>query len=118
MSPATGGMNPSRIESAATRAAQDEARRCLNLGFYLSFAGPVTFKNAAGLAAAAAYAPLDRMLCETDSPYLTPVPHRGRRNEPARVALVVEKIALLRGVAPGLVGETTTLNLETLFRLA
>ncbi|HKB07742.1 MAG TPA: TatD family hydrolase [Candidatus Polarisedimenticolia bacterium] len=95
-----------------------EARRCLDLGFLLSFAGPVTFKNARDVAEAAAFAPLDRVLCETDSPYLTPHPHRGKRNEPANVLLVAAKIAALKGLTPQAVGEATTRNLEAVFRLA
>jgi len=96
---------------------KEEAKRCLDLGFYLSFAGPVTFKNASDVAEAAAYAPLDRILCETDSPYLTPHPHRGKRNEPARVILVAARVAALKGMAPEAVGEATTHNLEAVFRL-
>jgi len=92
-----------------------EARRCLDLGFYVSFAGPVTFKNARDVAEAAVFVPIDRLLCETDSPYLTPHPHRGQRNEPARVRLVVERIAALRGLAADAVGEATTRNLERVF---
>jgi len=95
-----------------------EARRCLDLGFFLSFAGPVTFKNARDVAEAGAFAPLDRVLCETDSPYLTPHPHRGKRNEPANVLLVAAKIAALKGLTPEAVGEATTRNLEAVFRLA
>ena len=96
---------------------KEEAKRCLDLGFYLSFAGPVTFKNASEVAEAAAYAPLDRILCETDSPYLTPHPFRGKRNEPARVVLVAARVAALKGMAPEAVGEATTRNLEAVFRL-
>jgi TatD DNase family protein len=96
---------------------KEEAKRCLDLGFYLSFAGPVTFKNASEVAEAAAYAPLDRILCETDSPYLTPHPFRGKRNEPARVVLVAARVAALKGMAPEAVGEATTRNLEAAFRL-
>ena len=94
----------------------EEARRCLDLGFWISFAGPVTFKNARDVAEAAAYVPADRLLCETDSPYLTPHPYRGQRNEPARVRLVVERIAALRGLSPEAIGEATTRNLERVFR--
>ena len=65
-----------------------------------------------------AYAPIDRLLCETDSPYLTPHPFRGRRNEPARVRLVVERIAALKGLTAEEIGEATTRNLERVFRLA
>ena len=96
----------------------EQARRCLEFGFFLSFAGPVTFKNATDLAEAAVYAPIDRLLCETDSPYLTPHPFRGRRNEPARVRLVVERIAALKGLTAEEIGEATTRNLERVFRLA
>jgi len=95
----------------------EEARRCLDLGFYLSFAGPVTFKNAGAVAEAAAYAPLERILTETDAPFLTPHPHRGTRNEPARVVLVAGRVAALKGIAPEAVGEAATRNLETVFRL-
>ena len=94
-----------------------EARQCLELGFYLSFAGPVTFKNARDLSEAAAFAPLDRILTETDAPYLTPHPHRGTRNEPARVVLVAQRIAALKGIAIWTVGEAATRNLEAVFRL-
>ena len=96
---------------------REEAERCLDLGFCLSFAGPVTFKNAARLTEAAALVPLDRVLCETDAPYLTPHPHRGRRNEPARVLLVYEKIAALKGLPVDDLGAAATRNLERVFRL-
>jgi TatD DNase family protein len=95
----------------------EEARRGLDLGFHLSFAGPITFKNAGSLPEAAAFAPLDRILTETDSPYLTPHPFRGRRNEPACVLLVAERIAAIKGIAVETVGEAATRNLETVFRL-
>ncbi len=95
----------------------DEARRCLGFGFYLSFAGPITFKNAGELPEAALCVPLDRLLIETDAPFLTPHPHRGRRNEPSHVVLVAERIAALRDVTADQIGETTTRNLETVFRL-
>jgi TatD DNase family protein len=95
-----------------------EAARALATGFLLSFAGPVTFKNAGALAEAAATTPLDRLLIETDSPYLSPHPLRGERNEPARVVLVAEAIAALKGIRPEEVGEAATRNLERLFGLA
>ena len=76
----------------------DTARIYLDLGFYISFAGPVTFKNAAKLPEVARYVPADRILVETDSPYLAPVPVRGRRNEPAYVAHTAAAVAAIRGV--------------------
>jgi TatD DNase family protein len=76
----------------------DMASRALDLGFYISFSGIVTFNNASDLRDVAARVPLDRMLIETDCPYLTPVPHRGRPNEPRYVARVAECIAGLRGM--------------------
>jgi TatD DNase family protein len=75
----------------------DEARRCVDLGAYLSFSGIVTFKSAVELHEAAQLCPLDRMLAETDSPYLAPVPHRGKPNQPAFVTHVVGALAALRG---------------------
>jgi TatD DNase family protein len=95
----------------------EEARRCLDLGFQLSFAGPVTFKNARRVAEAAARVPLDRLLIETDAPYLAPHPHRGTRNEPARVVLVAERIASLKAIAAEEVGAAATRNLERVFRV-
>lgn len=77
----------------------DYAAACLEVGFLLSFSGPVTFARATELHEVARRAPLDRILTETDSPYLSPHPLRGRRNEPARVRLVAEQLAALRGLA-------------------
>ena len=94
-----------------------EAERALALGFSLSFAGPVTFKNAGPLAEAAAAVAPDRLLIETDAPYLSPHPLRGQRNEPARVALVAARLAELRGATPEAVGEAATRNLERVFRI-
>ena len=76
----------------------EEARRCLDLGASLSFSGVVTFKNAADVREAAALCPMDRLLVETDTPFLTPVPHRGTLNEPSRVPLVGAAIAQVKGV--------------------
>jgi TatD DNase family protein len=78
---------------------QEAARDYLKLGFYLSFTGIITFKKADALREVVRQVPLERMLVETDSPYLTPVPHRGKRNEPAFVRFVAETIALNMGVA-------------------
>ena len=83
----------------------DEARRCLDLGAFLSFSGIVTFKTADDVRAAAALCPLDRLLVETDAPYLAPVPHRGKPNEPAFVPLVGAAVAEVKGVAVDAVAE-------------
>ena len=94
-----------------------EARRCLDLGASLSFSGVVTFTNAADVREAAALCPWDRVLVETDSPFLTPVPHRGSANEPARVPLVGAAIAHVRGVETAEVAEVTTDNARRVFGL-
>jgi TatD DNase family protein len=88
----------------------DEARQCLDRGAYLSFSGIVTFKNATELREAAVLCPHDRVLVETDSPFLAPVPHRGRPNEPAHVGLVGTAIADLRGQDPAEFARQTTAN--------
>ena len=93
----------------------DEARRCLDLGASLSFSGVVTFKNAQDVRDAAALCPADRLLVETDSPFLTPVPHRGSVNEPARVPLVGAAVAQASGRATHLVAEATTANARRAF---
>ena len=91
------------------------AQQGLALGFHLSFSGIVTFKNAVALKEVAAKAPLDRILVETDSPYLAPVPYRGKTNEPAYVKYVAAEIAHLRGISPEAVAEATTANFFRLF---
>lgn len=95
-----------------------EARRCLELGAVLSFSGIVTFPSATDLQAAAALCPLDRLLVETDSPYLAPVPHRGKRNQPAWVPVVGASIAAVRGIPVERVAEATWTNAERTYRLA
>ncbi len=92
-----------------------EAERALGLGAYLSFSGIVTFRNAEDLRAAAAVTPMDRMLVETDSPYLAPVPHRGRENEPAYVGLVVAGLAAATGRAVEEVAAATTATARAVF---
>ncbi|MBF7020735.1 TatD family hydrolase [Staphylococcus sp. 18_1_E_LY] len=87
------------------------------LNFYVSLGGPVTFKNAKQPKEVAQHVPFDRLLVETDAPFLSPHPYRGKRNEPARVTLVAEQIAELRGVSYEEVCEQTTKNAETLFKL-
>jgi TatD DNase family protein len=93
----------------------DVARAALDLGFHLSFSGILTFRNAEDLRAVARFAPLDRCLIETDSPYLAPVPHRGKTNSPAWVPLVARQIAELKGLAAETVGQATRANFEQLF---
>ena len=93
------------------------ARRVLELGFFISFAGNVTFKKAEPLREVARLVPLERMLVETDCPFLAPIPHRGRRNEPAHVADTARFLAALRGVSEAEFGQLTTANFERLFDL-
>jgi TatD DNase family protein len=95
---------------------RDMARRALDLGFHISLAGIVTFPRALELKEMARMVPLDRLLLETDSPYLAPTPHRGQRNEPARVVRVAEVVADLRGLTAEDVGRATLVNFERLFR--
>ena len=90
------------------------AEQALDLGFYLSFSGIVTFRNAAAIQAVAAWAPEDRILVETDSPFLAPVPFRGKPNEPAHVVQVAAQVAHLRQLSPEQLGSITTRNLEAL----
>jgi TatD DNase family protein len=88
----------------------------LEAGFAVSFAGPITFKNAGSLSDMARRVPLERLLVETDCPYLAPTPHRGRRNEPAFVRLTAERLAALRGVPLAELERATTENARRLFR--
>jgi TatD DNase family protein len=95
-----------------------EARRCLDRGGQLSFSGIVTFGSADDVRAAAALCPLDRALVETDSPYLAPVPHRGRPNRPALVPVVGAALAAAMGTSVEAVAEATWANAERVYRLA
>lgn len=95
----------------------DAARAYLNLGFYLSFTGIITFKNADSLREVVRKIPLNRVLVETDSPYLTPVPYRGKRNEPAYVRLVADTVANLKGMPLEDIARITTENAQTLFNI-
>ncbi len=97
---------------------REVAEAALELGFHISFSGIVTFRNAVALKEIAAYVPLDRLLIETDAPYLAPVPHRGKSNEPAWVVHVAEEIARLRGVPLAHIETATTENFFRLFRHA
>ena len=94
------------------------AKLALDLGFYISFSGIVTFKNATAIQEAARYVPLDRMLVETDSPYLAPVPKRGKPNEPAYVRHTAAFVAQLRGDSLENIAQATTANCLRLFNLA
>jgi TatD DNase family protein len=96
----------------------DTARQALDLGFYISFSGILTFKNAEPLRQVALRVPEDRLLVETDAPYLAPMPHRGRTNEPAYVRHVASKLAELRQCSLEHVAALTTRNFFTLFRAA
>ena len=94
-----------------------EARQALELGFYLSFGGIVTFPKADAVREAVALTPEDRLLIETDAPYLAPVPHRGKRNEPAFIVETVRRLAEARAVTPEHIAAVTTGNFERLFGL-
>jgi len=94
-----------------------QARRALDMGFMISFAGNVTFPKAQQIRDAALEVPLDRMLIETDSPYLAPVPHRGKRNEPAFVLETARKLGELHGLSQEEIGEQTSRNFYNFFKL-
>jgi len=94
------------------------AKAAMEMGFYISFSGIVTFKSAKDLQAVAREVPLEQMLIETDSPYLAPVPHRGKVNEPALVRHVAEYLATLKGVPVEQIAQKTTDNFFNLFKIA
>jgi len=93
----------------------ETARRCLDLGLFISLAGPVTYKNARALPDVARFVPEGRLVVETDCPYLPPTPYRGKRNEPAYVALTAAFVAELRGTDPDTLGDVLTANAAKLF---
>ena len=95
---------------------QAVAEAALDLGFYISFSGIVTFKTAQDIRDVAAWVPLERMLIETDSPYLAPVPFRGKPNNPSYVPYVAKQIAALRGLSVEAVAEVTSTNFDRLFK--
>lgn len=95
----------------------ETAKLCLNMGFHLSFGGPITFKNAKQPKEVLKQTPIDRLLLETDAPYLTPHPHRGKRNESANVQLVAEAAAELKGLSYQEIAEITTRNAMELFSI-
>lgn len=94
----------------------DDVQKFLSLGFYIGFTGIVTFPNAAAVRASAQAVPLDRLLLETDAPYLAPIPYRGKRNEPSYVRYVAEAISQLKGVSLADVAKQTTRNAVELFQ--
>jgi TatD DNase family protein len=93
------------------------AKRALDAGFYLGFTGPITYKNADSLRHIAATVPLDRLLVETDGPFLTPTPYRGKRNEPAYIPIMVERLASLKLISNAEMARVTTENAVRLFNL-
>ncbi|GAA0467317.1 TatD family hydrolase [Alkalibacillus silvisoli] len=93
------------------------AKACLDMGFYISLGGPVTFKNAKAPKIVAQEIPIDKLLIETDCPFLAPHPNRGKRNEPAYVKLVAEKIAELKDLSVGEVARQTNQNAKELFKI-
>ena len=96
---------------------KEVAKAAMDQGFYISFSGIVTFKNALEIKETCKYVPLDRLLIETDSPYLAPVPHRGKLNQPAWVSHVAQYIADLKGVSVEQIGQVTTQNFYQLFKI-
>ena len=97
---------------------KEVARAALDLGFYVSFSGILTFKNALELQDVARFVPLERCLIETDSPYLAPVPFRGKTNTPALVPYVAAKLAELKGASVEAVAQATSVNFEALFKIS
>lgn len=112
-SPLAGRERPGVLHSFS--ASWQTAEIALGMGFYLGFTGPLTFKKADELRGIAARAPADRLLVETDAPFLAPQPRRGKRNEPANVRFVAQKLAEVRGVEAALMAEVTTANAARLF---
>ena len=94
------------------------AQRAIELGFYIGFTGPITYKKAAELRAVAAKVPLERLLIETDGPFLAPQARRGKRNEPAYLPMINEKLADVRGISPAEMARHTSVNAQRLFKLA
>lgn len=113
-SPLAGRENPGVLHSFS--AEWETAVSALNLGYYLGFTGPVTFKKADALREIATKVPMDRLLVETDAPYLTPHPYRGKRNEPAYVAYVAERLAAERGIDTAVLAQQTTANARRIFK--
>ena len=104
------------LQGRRSSGSREDAFQFLSWGFLVSFAGNITFKKADELRAVAREIPLDRLLTETDSPYLAPVPYRGKRNEPAYVREVTRALAALRGLSEAEMGEQAVKNFACLFR--
>jgi TatD DNase family protein len=109
---------PERVVLHCFTGGAGEARRCLDIGAFLSFSGIVTFKGANDVRDAAALCPLDRLLVETDAPFLAPVPHRGQKNRPAWVVAVGEALSEIKGVAPSSLAESCTAATRVAFALS
>ena len=109
------GLGPAGAIMHSFSGSYEEAKKFLDLGMMISFSGVVTFKKSLGEQEAATKLPLDRILVETDAPYLAPVPKRGRENHPAYTRHTVEKIAELRGLTVGEVADVTTANAKRIF---
>ncbi len=114
-SPLVGRENPGVLHSFSGD--WDTAVSALDLGYYLGITGPITFKKADELRQIAYKIPTDRLLIETDAPFLTPHPYRGKRNEPAYVAYVAERLATVRGVETAVLAAQTTANAQRLFKI-
>ena len=97
---------------------REMAQEVLKQNFYISIAGPVTFKNAKKLIEVVQYVPLDRLLIETDCPYLSPEPMRGKRNNPSNLNFIIEKIAVIKGISPQEVADATMENAKRIFSKA
>lgn len=95
----------------------ETAELCVDIGLHVSFTGSVTFKNARKVVEAAAVVPMDRLMAETDCPYLSPEPVRGRRNDPSNVRYVIEKLAEIKGIAPDEMAEVNIRNAKELYRI-
>ncbi|MBK7503106.1 MAG: TatD family hydrolase [Polaromonas sp.] len=110
----SGGKSAGGVFHCFTETAE-VARAALDMGFYISFSGILTFKTAQDLRDVAAFVPMDRILIETDSPYLAPVPYRGKTNNPSYVPYVAQQIATIKGLSVEEVGRTTSANFDALF---
>ena len=110
-----GGERPGGVFHCFTETA-DVARAALEMGFYISFSGILTFRNAEDLRDVARFVPTDRLLIETDSPYLAPAPYRGKTNQPAYVPFVARQVAVLKAMSVEQVAEVTSANFDHLFR--